>query len=107
MHEGRPLAGLVCDLSSGRRWTATGDGGAAGSVSRYIIYNLAAVLGPNKRMVYYIGGGGAPGGATTIAISRLGGINNVVGSLPVDQLRALASTFLKFTKMPCAVSGLK
>jgi 3'(2'), 5'-bisphosphate nucleotidase len=29
VHEGRPVAGLVCDLYSGRRWTATGDGGAA------------------------------------------------------------------------------
>ena len=29
VHEGRPVAGLVCDLSSGRRWTATGDVGAA------------------------------------------------------------------------------
>ncbi|RBY77957.1 inositol monophosphatase [Blastococcus sp. TF02-09] len=29
VHGGRPVAGLVCDLSPGRRWTATGDGGAA------------------------------------------------------------------------------
>jgi 3'(2'), 5'-bisphosphate nucleotidase len=33
VHDGRPVAGLVCDLSSGRRWTATeGDGAARDGV---------------------------------------------------------------------------
>ena len=42
---------------------SSGPGGAAGSVSRFVMHNLVAVLGPNKRMTYYIGGGGAPTGA--------------------------------------------
>lgn len=41
---------------------ASAPGGASGSVSRYVIHNLAAVLGPNKRLVYYVGGGGVPTG---------------------------------------------